>query len=132
MQPIYSVSEFTFAIKTLIEPKFQSVGVQGEISNLKLHSSGHIYFSLKDKTAQVSCVFFKGNVSKCPRVPKDGDHITIYGDLSIYPPRGNYQIIVRKIELMGMGELLLKFQQLKEKLQNLGRFDQKHKKPLRV
>ncbi|MDE3046171.1 MAG: exodeoxyribonuclease VII large subunit [Verrucomicrobiota bacterium] len=125
-----SVTELTFAIKSLLEPNFRAVAVRGEISNFKLQSSGHLYFSLKDAGAQISVALFKGNASQLARMPKDGDQVIALGELSIYAPRGNYQLIVRELQFLGVGELLLKFHQLKEALQARGWFDPARKKPL--
>jgi exodeoxyribonuclease VII large subunit len=124
-----TVSELTFAIKSLLEPAFRAVCVQGEISNFKLQTSGHLYFSLKDPNSQISCALFKGNASKLTRLPKEGDQVIAIGELSLYAPRGQYQLIVRELQFHGMGELLLKFEQLKETLRARGWFD-RQKKPL--
>ncbi|KPK32889.1 MAG: hypothetical protein AMS24_02870 [Chlamydiae bacterium SM23_39] len=125
---VFTVSEITNIIKSLLESKLNNILVKGEVSNLKKHSSGHIYFSLKDEDAQISLALFKNKALKISNIPKDGDKIIIYGDLTIYPPRGSYQIIVREIDFLGIGELLLKLHQLKEKLKNKGYFDKKNKK----
>ncbi len=127
-QKIYSISELTFAIKSLIEPNFHAISVQGEVSNFKLQSSGHLYFTLKDAQAQLSCVLFKGNSFSLTRLPKDGDQIIAIGEISIYPPRGNYQLIIRELQFSGVGELLLKLHALKEKLAAKGWFDRTRKK----
>ncbi len=126
----FTVTELTFAIKSLLEPQFRGVSVQGEISNFKMQASGHLYFSLKDAGAQVSAVLFKGNAAQLTRMPKEGDQIVAIGELSIYAPRGGYQIVVRELQFLGLGELLLKFHQLKESLQTRGWFDKERKKPL--
>ena len=128
MKPV-TVSELTFAIKSLLEPAFRSVAVQGEISNFKLQSSGHLYFSLKDPNSQISCALFKGSASKLAQMPKEGDQVIAIGELSLYAPRGQYQLIVRELQFQGMGELLLKFEKLKETLRQRGWFD-RPKKPL--
>lgn len=127
---IISVTELTNAIRSLLEPNFRGIAVQGEISNFKVQSSGHLYFSLKDSNAQISAALFRGNAAELPRMPRDGDQVIAKGELSVYPPRGNYQLIVRELQFLGIGELLLKFQQLKEDLQKKGWFDSVHKKPL--
>ncbi len=129
-QKVYSISELTFAIKSHVEPYFHGVCVQGEVSNFKLQSSGHLYFTLKDHEAQLSCVLFKGNSFSLKRLPKDGDRVIATGEISIYPPRGNYQLIIRELVFSGVGELLLKLHALKEKLRARGWFDAEHKKPL--
>ncbi len=127
---ILTVSELTFQIKSQLEIRFKNISVEGEISNLKHQSSGHMYFSLKDENSQISCVLFKGNSRNLSRLPKSGDKITIKGEISVYAPRGNYQIIVRELTYAGTGELLLKLHKLKEELKNRGWFEKEHKKPL--
>lgn len=127
---VLSVSELTTAIKSLLEPSFRAVAVRGEISNFKLQSSGHLYFSVKDSGAQLSAALFKASAARLPRTPKDGDQVIAIGELSIYAPRGAYQIIVRELQFLGTGELLLKFQQLKENLAARGWFEKSRKKPL--
>ena len=127
---IFSVSQITFAIKSLIEPTFRSISVKGEISNFKKHSSGHFYFNLKDDKAQIFCAFFKNDNKNISRLPKDGDQITIKGSIAIYPPRGNYQIIVKELIFSGIGELLIKLHQLKEKLKIKGYFEREKKQSL--
>lgn len=127
---VFTVSELTSAIKAVLEPTFRSISVKGEISNFKLQSSGHLYFSLKDAGAQISAVLFKGNAASLPRMPKEGDQVIAYGEMSLYVPRGQYQIVVRELQFLGVGELLLKLHQLKETLQMRGWFDPQRKKPL--
>lgn len=126
----FSVSELTTAIKNLLEPYFSFLSVKGEISNFKIHSSGHIYFTLKDETSQLFCALFRGNAKALKKMPKDGDLVTVKGELSIYPARGNYQLIVKELNFSGAGELLLKLQELKEKLKNQGWFDPGRKKKI--
>lgn len=130
MQDILSVSELTHAIKQQLESRFHAVAVQGEVTNLKEQSSGHIYFSLKDKEAQVSAVLFRGNARTLTQPLKTGDQVILRGELSLYAPRGTYQIIVRTVESVGVGQLLLQFHQLKAKLEQKGYFDPARKKPL--
>lgn len=127
---IFTVTELTSAIKAVLEPNFRSISVQGEISNFKLQSSGHLYFSLKDAGSQISAVLFKGNAATLTRMPKEGDQVVAKGEISLYAPRGSYQIIIRELQFLGVGELLLKLHQLKEQLQMRGWFDPQHKKPL--
>lgn len=127
---VFSVSELTTAIKELLEPNFRGIYVKGEISNFKIQSSGHLYFSLKDAGAQVSAALFKGNAAKLSRMPKEGDQVVATGEISLYAPRGQYQIIVRDLQFLGVGELLLKLHQLKEELNRRGWFDPEKKKPL--
>ena len=127
---VYSVSEITWAIKSQLEGQFAGIYVQGEVSNFKQQSSGHIYFSLKDKDAQISCALFRNSARRLNQLPKAGDQIVVFGELSVYPPRGNYQIIVRDIRLVGLGELLLKLHELKKELEKKGFFDPAIKKRL--
>ncbi|MDE3047592.1 MAG: exodeoxyribonuclease VII large subunit [Verrucomicrobiota bacterium] len=127
---IFSVSELTFAIKSVIEPPFRGISVKGEISNFKVQTSGHLYFSLKDETAQISAALFKGNAAQLPRMPKEGDQVIAMGEISLYAPRGQYQIIVRELQFLGLGELLVKLHQLKEELARRGWFDKERKKAL--
>jgi exodeoxyribonuclease VII large subunit len=127
---ILTVSELTLAIKSILEKNFNSICLKGEISNFKHQSSGHMYFSLKDEISQISCVLFKGNSINLEKTPKDGDQIIVEAELSVYPPRGNYQLIVRKLSFIGIGELLFKLHELKEKLKKRGWFDNIHKKSL--
>ncbi len=124
-----TVSELTFSIKQTLESRFLTVRVQGEVSNLTLHSSGHLYFTLKDEKSQISCAFFR-NARKEKNTFKHGDQIIVSGDLSVYPPRGSYQIIVKEVEPVGVGKLLLELQARKEKLQKKGWFSLEKKKPL--
>jgi len=129
-QEIFSVSSLTAAIKKKLETCFTFVSVRGEVSNLRKTASGHIYFTLKDQEAQISAVLFRGNAMHQKKLPKDGDQILLKGELSVYPPRGGYQIIVREVEFSGEGELLKRLQFLKNKLEKLGWFDTHRKKPL--
>lgn len=128
--PVLSVSQLTQAIKLSLEATFPLVCVQGEISNFKRQSSGHLYFSLKDNNAQIAAVMFRAEAARLRHVPKDGDQVVLKGELNVYPPRGNYQLIVRELHLAGIGELLLKLEELKGKLQQRGWFDLSIKKPL--
>jgi exodeoxyribonuclease VII large subunit len=125
----YTVSELTFALKKCIEPQFSKVTVKGEISNFKRQASGHIYFTIKDNQAQLTCAYFKGSQRGSVNL-KDGDHVELFGEISIYPPRGNYQLIVRAVKNLGVGDLLLRFQKLKEELQKKGWFSPEVKKKL--
>ena len=125
-----TVTELTSAIKSLLEPQFRGVIVQGEISNFKMQTSGHLYFSLKDAGAQLSAVLFKGNAAQLTKMPKEGDQVIATGELSVYAPRGGYQLVIRELQFVGVGELLMKLHQLKETLQARGWFDKEKKKPL--
>jgi exodeoxyribonuclease VII large subunit len=127
---IFTVTELTTAIKAVLEPPFRGICVQGEISNFKLQTSGHLYFNLKDGGSQVSAVLFKGSATQLSRMPKEGDQVIAKGELSLYAPRGNYQLVIRELQFQGVGELLMKLHQLKEKLQGMGWFDAARKKRL--
>jgi exodeoxyribonuclease VII large subunit len=127
---VMTVTQLTWSIKTTLEERFRVVSVQGEISNFKRQSSGHLYFSLKDVDAQVSAVMFRGDAQRLKVMPKEGDQVVIRGEISVYPPHGKYQILVRDIQLCGLGELLLKLEALKQDINRRGWFDAKHKKSL--
>ena len=127
---IYSVSELTREIKDLIEDKFPFVWLTGEISNFSKPASGHCYFTLKDKTSQISGVLFRGQGRNIKFAPENGMSITGFGRIALYEPRGSYQIIFEYIEPMGSGALQVAFEQLKERLASEGLFDAKHKTTL--
>ena len=124
---IYSVSELTRKIRNLLEYKIGEIWVEGEISNLRKQASGHQYFTLKDEKSQLSCVLFRGNASKMALDLNDGQEIEVRGDLSVYEPRGNYQLIVRNAQLKGQGSLQLQFEALKKKLNAEGLFKEETK-----
>lgn len=127
---IFTVSELGSEIKKHMEARFRNLSVQGEISNYKPHSSGHSYFTLKDKDAQISAILFKGSGRGLSRMPRDGDRIVAVGEITVYPPRGEYRFIVREIRYVGVGELLAELRARKEKLQALGYFAKERKKTL--
>lgn len=128
--PPLTVSQLTNAIKLSLESTFPSIHLQGEITNFKQQTSGHLYFSLKDAGAQISAVMFKGDASLLKVMPKGGDQVIVKGDVNVYPPKGNYQLIVRELAYVGIGELLQKLEMLKMKLHQLGWFKSARKKPL--
>ena len=125
-----SVSELTAKIKDLIESNFSSVIVRGEISNFTHHSSGHMYFTLKDKHSELRAVMFKGKNSSLAFTPKNGTDVVIQGNLSVYEMRGQYQIIAQHMEPAGIGALFLAFEKLKKRLLAEGLFDKSKKKPM--
>jgi exodeoxyribonuclease VII large subunit len=127
---IYTVTSLTTEIKNVLSTRFPRIKVKGEVTNLRRQQSGHVYFSLKDEQSQISCVLFAGIASKLSKLPKDGDQITIEGEISLYAPRGTYQIIVRSVSYDGVGDLLLKLYALKEELSKLGYFDKERKRAL--
>ncbi len=130
MDEILTVSELTSAIKKQLESRFSTLHLKGEISNFKEQSSGHLYFTLKDAESQISAVLFRGNTRHLARLPKGGDQVIVKGELSVYAPKGNYQLIIRELQYAGLGELLLKLQELKSRLQLRGWFDPQLKKQL--
>ncbi|MFC1858305.1 exodeoxyribonuclease VII large subunit [Thermodesulfobacteriota bacterium] len=129
-QRIYSVSELTQEIKYLLEEKFSFIWINGEISNLRMPTSGHLYFTLKDQNAQINAVMFRGQNRNLKFTPEDGMHLIGLGRLSVYEPRGNYQIIFEYLEPKGIGALQIAFEQLKTRLSEEGLFDDCHKRHL--
>jgi exodeoxyribonuclease VII large subunit len=127
-EKIFSVSELNSFVHIVLEENFAPVWITGEISNLVQPNSGHIYFSLKDNSAAVRCVMFRGHNTTLNFKPKNGDHVNVYAQISLYEARGDYQLLVYKMEDAGLGILHKKFLQLKEKLAKEGLFDQKYKK----
>lgn len=130
MQRPLSVSSLNEQIKTVLETTLSSVYVEGEISNLTYHSSGHIYFSIKDSKSNISCVMFRGNAQYLKFRLEIGAKVVISGNITVYTPRGNYQLLCQKIEPSGVGALALAYEQLKTKLQIKGYFDKSIKKQL--
>lgn len=127
---IISVSELNEQAKTLLELNLSNLNVKGEISRLTKHSSGHWYFTLKDKDASVSCAMFRFNNQLVKFDPKDGDEVVLEASASIYKESGRYQLIVKSMKEAGTGDLEKAFLELKEKLLKEGLFNQDHKKPL--
>jgi len=127
---IYSVNEINRMIKDSLESKFPLVWVRGEISNFKPHYSGHWYFNLKDEKSQISAVMFKGFNQKIKLNPKDGMEVIVRGRVTVYEPRGSYQLMCEVIEPVGLGALQIAFEKLKEKLANEGLFEASRKKPI--
>jgi len=126
----FTVSELTGKIRDLLAKNFTDISVQGEISNCREAQSGHIYFTLKDDRSQVRCVYFKQQQRGVKFRPEDGLQVTVRGSISVYEQRGEYQIYVEKIDLVGQGALQLAFEQLKKRLEKEGLFDAARKKPL--
>jgi len=120
---IISVGELNKSAKYLLENNFSNISVVGEISNLSRPSSGHIYFTLKDEDGAIRCAMFKNQNIKLNFSPENGDQCVLKGQVSIYAPRGDYQLIVRNIEPAGAGNLMQKFEALKNKLELEGLFD---------
>ena len=129
---ILTVSELTKEIRKTLEESFEQVSVIGEISNFKSHISGHWYFSLKDADAVINCTMWKGFNQYVFFTPQDGMKVILNGKLTVYPPRGSYQLDIRSMKPAGLGELQEAFEKLKKKLEAEGLFDEKFKKPIPV
>ena len=130
LNQVFSVSQITSYIKEILETAFTTVVIEGEISNWRPSSSGHVYFTLKDNTAQLKAVIFKGSLYSLKFKPKDGDKVRCTGRISVYEPQGNYQLIVNKMEATGAGDILAMLEERKKKLAAEGLFDEQNKKPL--
>ncbi len=129
---VYAISELTRQIKQTLEDEIGHVWVEGEISNFKVYSSGHAYFNLKDEKAQLSVVLFAGSrsgVAPGTRL-EDGQRIRAYGEITVFENRGQYQLIVRKVEPAGVGDLMLRFEEMKRKLEAEGLFEAARKRAL--
>jgi exodeoxyribonuclease VII large subunit len=129
---ILTVSELTTEIKKTLEDNFEQVAVIGEISNFKKHVSGHWYFNLKDSSALICCTMWKGFNNYVFFTPQDGMKVVVNGKISVYAPRGSYQIDVRSMKPAGIGELQAAFEMLKQKLSAEGLFDPEFKKPIPI
>ena len=127
---ILTVSQISQKVRDCLESHFSSLWIKGEISNFIAHGSGHWYFSLKDKNSQIKGVMFRGQNQKLSFRPQNGAEVLVQGSLSVYPPRGDYQILCYEMEILGSGLLQMKFEQIKKKLQAEGLFDRKRKRQL--
>jgi len=127
---VYTVTEITREIKSLLEENLPAVWVQGEISNYLLHSSGHRYFTLKDENSQIKCTLWKFRGERLQFQPADGISVMAWGNVTVYERGGQYQLDVVELVPVGLGELEIAFQRLKEKLFGEGLFDEEHKKPV--
>lgn len=127
---IFTVSELTRHIKNSLEPMYPDIWVEGEISNLRIPTSGHCYFTLKDERSQIRTVMFRMKKKLLRFVPEHGLKVLCRGSINVYEPRGEYQFLVEMMEPKGIGELQLAFEQLKRKLQEEGLFDSEKKKPI--
>jgi len=127
---VCTVGELAMRIKAQLEDQFPAVWVEGEISNLRTPSSGHAYFTLKDDTAQLRCVLFRGRGRRVAFQPEDGMQVLAFGGLDVYLARGEYQLVVELLEPKGVGALQLAFEQLKRRLEAEGLFDAVRKRPL--
>jgi exodeoxyribonuclease VII large subunit len=127
---VFTVTELTQRVKRLIETQIGVAWVAGEISNFRAQSSGHIYFTLKDAGAQLACVLFRGEPGIQRELLRDGQQVLLRGDLTVYEARGQHQLVVREVELRGVGALQQAFERLKQKLQAEGLFAAERKRPL--
>ena len=125
-----SVTEFTRRVRALVENAFGDVRVRGEVSNLRIQSSGHAYFTLKDAGAQLSAVAFRGTLARSGTRLREGMQIVVSGKISVYEPRGNYQIVVRAFQEEGLGRLQEAFERLRRKLEAEGLFDKSLKRAI--
>ena len=128
----YSVSGLTAELKGVLEARYTRIYVEAEISGWRLYPSGHAYFTLKDSGAQISAVMFASSLARCKAASglKDGAKVVVYGNVSVYAPRGNYQLVVLAAKLVGEGDLMQKYLELKAKLEKEGLFDAARKRKL--
>src|SRR5712691_5887562 len=127
-----TVSELTKSVRGALEARFASVWVEGEISNFKAHSSGHWYFTIKDEGAQLRAKCFRSSNTRIRFRPQDGLHVRARGRLSVYAPRGEYELVVESLDPVGAGALRIAFEQLRDRLKAEGLFAQELKRPLPV
>ena len=130
LSQVFSVTQITSYIKEILEGAFRTITVEGEISNYKPSTSGHIYFTLKDNSSQLRAVMFRSAAYGLSFKPKDGDKVRCTGTISVYAPQGNYQLIVNKMEATGAGDILMMLEQRKKQLAQEGLFDQAKKREL--
>lgn len=127
---VFTVTQLTNAIKDIVEGSFPEIILEGEISNYRPSSSGHVYFVIKDSGAQIAAVMWKSTAARLNFIPRDGNLVRVKGKLSVYPARGNYQIVISAMDLAGSGNILLMLEERKKKLNAEGLFDESRKKPL--
>ena len=127
---VWTITSLTQAIRKSLRNHFPVVWVRGEVSNLRAQASGHRYFVLKNDNCQLKAVLFRGDASGSAYLPQEGDECLAYGELTVYEPRGEYQLRVRHLLLDGLGNLRLQFERLKESLLKEGLFDENRKKAL--
>ena len=129
-QAMMSVSSLNTKIKSLLEATFMHILVEGEVASVTYHTSGHVYFSIKDQQSSIKCVMWRSSVSKLKFRIEKGMHIVIEGSVGVYTPRGEYQLYAVHVEPYGKGALALAYEQLKERLKAKGYFDAQRKKPI--
>ncbi|MFQ6607461.1 MAG: exodeoxyribonuclease VII large subunit [Fidelibacterota bacterium] len=127
---VLTVSQITAQVKSILDSSFPSIWVEGEISNFIHHSSGHMYFTLKDDRAELKAVMFRGDNIHLKFLPENGVKVLVHGNLTVYEARGVYQIIIKEMETAGLGALYLAFEALKKKLAQEGLFAEERKQPL--
>ena len=130
MQKIWTISEVTRLVKDVLEQSFYPFWVQGEVGNLTVHRSGHVYLTLKDSGSQLKCVYFRAAAEVRKMDLKPGDEVEAYGRLGVYEPRGEYQFIINRMRPLGKGDLQQRFEELKKKLRDEGLFDEERKRPI--
>ena len=132
MNSVYSVKDISEYIRRMFDQDYllTKVSVRGEISNLKVHSSGHIYFTLKDQDAQISCIMFAGNRRSLTFTMQNGQNVIVTGSVGVYPKGGSYQLYARSVTLDGIGRLYEQYEALKAELQEMGMFDASYKVPI--
>ena len=129
-ETVWSVSDLNRQVKACLEANFGAIWVRGEVSNLRVQPSGHSYFTLKDEGSQIRAVLFRGDAIRMETLPKEGEQFAVYGDLSVYEPRGEYQIRIRHLLAIGEGRLNREFERLKKKLNEEGLFDPDRKQSI--
>lgn len=125
---VFTVTNLTSLIRDILEGTFSNITLEGEISNYRPNASGHLYFTLKDSGAQISAVMFRGKAAYLKFAPKDGMKVRVTGSVSVYAPRGNYQIIINKMEIAGQGDILQILEERKQRLAAEGLFNEERKK----
>jgi exodeoxyribonuclease VII large subunit len=130
LESTVSVRDLTFALKRMIEGEFASVAVEGEASNVKQASSGHVYFTLKDADAQLAAVMWRSTAQRSGVRLRDGMQVVAFGDVQVYAPQGKYQLIVSRVRESGLGTLLAQLEELKRRLHSEGLFDPARRRPL--
>src|SRR5512136_2432419 len=129
LRKVLSVTELTWQIKRLLEQQVGEIWVSGEVTNFRLQASGHVYFTLKDAGAQLSCVLFRGEAQVDRSLLAEGHKVIAQGEVTVYEPRGQYQLRVTGLELHGLGALQAAFEKLKARLKAEGLFAQERKRP---
>jgi exodeoxyribonuclease VII large subunit len=130
MMKAITVTQLNNQIKSIVDSHFEIVYVEGEVSKVVYHNSGHLYFTLKDESSSINCAMWRSNLSKMKFKLTEGEKVLVYGAVNVYTPRGEYKLIAQSITPSGIGELQKAYEQLKEELAKLGYFDEKNKKPL--